>query len=165
MLLARSKLFTEDFLVPVHTVAAGRATLPQLGKLWSGTLVMNLLGGCAIMWVVMTALPELHNEMIEAAGHFVLSPLSLESFSLAVFAGAAMTLMTRMQQGTDSVGAKMVASVAAGFLITGFELFHSIVDSLLIFGAMHTTRTVFGYLDWLGWFACTPSATNSAGWS
>ena len=45
LLLARSELFTEGFLVPVTAVVAGRAGPAQLGKLWAGTLVGNLDGG------------------------------------------------------------------------------------------------------------------------
>jgi formate/nitrite transporter FocA (FNT family) len=48
LLLARSELFTEGFLVPVTAVVAGRAAPVQLGKLWGGTLVANLVGG----WLV-----------------------------------------------------------------------------------------------------------------
>jgi hypothetical protein len=33
------------------------------------------------------------------------------------------TLMTPMQQGTESVAAKLSAAVVAGFLLTGPELF------------------------------------------
>ena len=42
LLLGRSELFTEGFLVPVTTVAAKRASSRQLLKLWSGTLIANL---------------------------------------------------------------------------------------------------------------------------
>jgi formate/nitrite transporter FocA (FNT family) len=35
------------------------------------------------------------------------------------------------------------------------QLFHSILDSLLIFGALATGDAAFGYLDWLGWFGYT----------
>ena len=34
-------------------------------------------------------------------------------------------------------------------------MFHSILDSLLIFGALVTGEAPFGYLDWLGWFGYT----------
>ena len=34
-------------------------------------------------------------------------------------------------------------------------MFHSILDSLLIFGAMFTHHAPFGYLDWLTWFGYT----------
>jgi formate/nitrite transporter FocA (FNT family) len=65
------------------------------------------------------------------------------------------TLMTRMQHGTDSVPAKIAAAVAAAFLLAGLRLFHSILDSLLIFGALATGNAPFGYLTWLGWFGYT----------
>lgn len=162
LLLGHSELFTEDFLVPITAVVAKRATWRQLGKLWSGTLLMNLVGGWSIMWVVIAGFPELHDLTIEAAAHFVESPLSLRTFALALLAGLAITLMTRMQTGTESTGAKMVASVAAGFLLVGLELFHSVVESLLVFGALHTGRAPFDYLDWLGWFGYA-AAGNAIG--
>ena len=52
LLLARSELFTEGFLVPVTAVVAGRASVGQLAKLWGGTLVANLVGGWLVMWLV-----------------------------------------------------------------------------------------------------------------
>lgn len=43
--LAHSELFTEDFLVPVNAIAAGHGTWWQLVRLWTVTLVTNLIGG------------------------------------------------------------------------------------------------------------------------
>ena len=155
LLLGRSELFTEGFLVPVTTVAAKRASIAQLFKLWGGTLVANLVGGWVIMWLIMAAFPKLHDQTRESASHFVTAPLSVQSFSLAVLGGMAITLMTRMQHGTDSIPGKIAAAVAGAFLLAGLQLFHSILDSLLIFGALATGDAPFGYGDWLGWFAYT----------
>lgn len=155
LLLGRSELFTEGFLVPITTVAAKRASVAQLLKLWSGTLFANLLGGWVLMWLIMTGFPDLHAQTVESATHYALAPLSLETFSLAVLGGAAITLMTRMQHGTDSMGGKIAAAVAGAFLLAGLQMFHSILDSLLIFGALQTGEATFSYLDWLGWFAYT----------
>ena len=155
LLLGRSELFTEGFLVPVTTVAAKRASIAQLFKLWGGTLVANLVGGWVIMWLIMAAFPKLHDQTLESASHFVTAPLSVQSFSLAVLGGMAITLMTRMQHGTDSIPGKIAAAVAGAFLLAGLQLFHSILDSLLIFGALATGDAPFGYGDWLGWFAYT----------
>ncbi|HLN76555.1 MAG TPA: formate/nitrite transporter family protein [Nocardioidaceae bacterium] len=155
LLLGRSELFTEGFLVPVTTVAAKRATTAQLGKLWGGTLLANLFGGWIVMGLIMVCYPDLHAQAIESAEHFATAPLSLQSFALAVLAGAAITLMTRMQHGTDSMPAKIAAAVAGAFLLAGLEMFHSILDSLLIFGALNTGEAPFGYLDWLQWFSYT----------
>jgi formate/nitrite transporter FocA (FNT family) len=44
--------------------------------------------------------------------------------------------------------------VVGAFLLYGLQLFHSILDSLLIFGAIHAGVQV-DYLDWLGWFGYT----------
>jgi formate/nitrite transporter FocA (FNT family) len=152
LLLGKSELFTEGFLVPVTAVAAKRASLAQLGKLWAGTLLANLVGGWLIMWLIVQAYPSLEKTIIELAAHFATAPLTVETFSLSVLGGAAITLMTRMQHGTDSMPAKIAAAVAGAFLLAGLEMFHSILDSLLIFGALITGQAAFGYGDWLGWF-------------
>ncbi len=151
LLLARSELFTEGFLVPVTAVVARRASWPQLGKLWGGTLVANLVGGWLVMWLIVHALPPLGATAIESATTFVEAPLDLQSLCLAFLAGSAITLMTRMQQGADTEGGKIVAAVAGAFLLAGLVLFHSILDSLIIFGALHAGAP-FGYGDWLAWF-------------
>ena len=155
LLLGRSELFTEGFLVPVTTVAAKRASVGQLLKLWSGTLIANLVGGWLIMWLIMTAYPKLHAQTIEAGTHFATAPLSAETVALSLLGGMTITLMTRMQHGTDSTFGKIAAAVAGGFLLAGLQMFHSILDSLLIFGALITGQAPFGYLDWLGWFGYT----------
>jgi formate-nitrite transporter family protein len=155
LLLGRSELFTEGFLIPVVTVVAKRARARQLAKLWLGTLAANLAGGWIIMWLIVLAFPALHEELVKSGTHFATAGLSAETFALAVLAGMVITLMTRMQQGTDDMPAKILAAVAGGFLLAGLEMFHSILDSLLIFGALHTGDATFGYGDWLQFFSYT----------
>lgn len=154
LLLAKSELFTEGFLVPIAAVAAKEASIGQLLKLWGGTLAMNLIGGWAFMWIVVQAFPQWKPELEAAARHFVEAGFSLQSVCLALLGGSTITLMTRMQHGTDSDTAKIMAAVAGGFLLAGLQLFHSILDSLLIFGAIHAGVPV-DYMDWLGWFGYT----------
>ncbi len=152
LLLARSELFTEGFLLPVTAVVAGRASWAQLGKLWSGTLVANLIGGWLFMWVIAHGFPELGATMVESAAYFVESPLDLRAVCLSFLGGAVITMMTRMQNGTSADGAKIVAAIAGAFVLAGLQLFHSILDSLLVFGAIHTGTAPFGYGEWLAWF-------------
>jgi formate/nitrite transporter FocA (FNT family) len=150
LMLARSELFTEGFLVPVTAVVAKRAGLAQLGKLWAGTFVANLAGGWVVMWLVVHALPELGATAVESALTFVDAPLDLTSVCLALLAGAFITLMTRMQHGAASEAGKLAAAVAGAFLLAGLVLFHSVLDSLIIFGAIHAGGPV-SYADWLAW--------------
>lgn len=151
LLLAKSELFTEGFLVPLAAVAAKEATVGQLLKLWGGTLLGNLVGGWLFMWLVMQAFPQWHEMVIETGAQFALEPLSVQSAALAILGGSTITLMTRMQHGTDSMPAKIVAAMGGGFLLAGLPLFHSVLDSLLIFGAIQAGAP-YGYLEWLSWF-------------
>jgi formate/nitrite transporter FocA (FNT family) len=149
LLLAQSELFTEGFLVPVSAVVARKATVRGLFKLWGVTIVANLIGGWIITWLLMLGFPELHATAIKAAGHFVNLGFSTQSFALAVLAGIAMTMLTWMQNATESVTAKLVAAWAIAWLLAGGQLYHSILDSLLMFAALHTGHAPFGYLAWL----------------
>ncbi|MBB3083050.1 formate/nitrite transporter family protein [Geodermatophilus sabuli] len=161
LMLAKSELFTEGFLVPVTAVVAGRASAAQLGKLWAGTLVANLVGGWVVMWLVVHALPGVGATAIESGRTFVDAPLDLEAVCLSLLAGAFITLMTRMQHGADSEAGKLAAAVAGGFLLAGLVLFHSILDSLILFGAIHAGAP-YGYGEWLAWFWYT-TLLNVAG--
>lgn len=162
LLLGKTELFTEGFLVPVVTVASKRATGGSLAKLWGGTLVANLAGGWVMMWLIVWAFPDLHGQLVKSASVYATAPFGGRMVCLTILAGAVMTLLTRMQHGTDDMPAKIVAAVAAAFLLVGTELFHSILDSLLIFGALHTGDAPFTYLDWLR-FVVVAIAGNMVG--
>ena len=150
LLLAHSELFTEDFLLPVMAVFAGRGRVRHLVRLWTATLLTNLLGGWLFMWVAVQAFPEFREVLVETARHFVESPLDARAVALALLGGMVITLLTRMHRGTDSDGVRVFASLAAGFLLAGLGLFHSVLDSILIFGAIHAGAAI-GYLDWIAW--------------
>ncbi|MDE3203741.1 MAG: formate/nitrite transporter family protein [Acidobacteriota bacterium] len=147
--LARSELFTEDFLVPVSTVIARQARLRMLLRLWVGTLVANLAGGWIFTWFIIEGFPQVHRTAIESGTFYVHLGLGLRAFSLAVLGGAVITMMTWMQHSSDHVLARVVAAVGAGFLLGGLRLNHAIVNSLLIFAALQTGHASFGYAQWL----------------
>lgn len=163
LLLAHSELFTEGFLVPVAAVAAGEATVADLLRLWGGTLVANLVGGWLTMWLAVLAFPAYQPTLIELGAHYADAGFTLESVALGVLAGATITLLTRMQNGTDEPVAQMLAAVAIGFVLAGLQMFHSIFDSLILFGAIHTGAAPYGYVDWLGFMAYTVPANMAGG--
>ncbi len=154
LLLAHSELFTENFLMPVGAVIAKEGSLAQLAKLWIGTLVANLAGGWVFVWIVMQAFPQWSATVSESAHHYVDAPFSLQTAALAVLGGSTITLMSRMQQGTEDDVARIVATMIGGFLLAGLQLFHSILDSLLIFAAIQSGADI-DYGQWLGWFGYT----------
>ncbi|MFB9239398.1 formate/nitrite transporter family protein [Plantactinospora siamensis] len=150
LLLARSELFTENFLVPVAAVAARHGTLLELARLWAVALVTNLAGGWLVAWLITRGLPELRETAIEVGTHYGHLGINLRSFTLAVLAGMVITLMTRMQHATDNLGVRIVPALLFGALLAGGQLFHSVLDSILMFTALLAGRAPFGYLDWLG---------------
>ncbi len=154
LLMARSELFTENFLVPVIAAAATPGSWFALARLWVVTLIVNLLGGLAVAAIAMVALPQLHKSAVTSGSHFAHLGVSARSFCLAVLAGAVLTLMTRMQHSTESLGVKIVPAVVMPFVLVGGQLFHSVLDSILMFAGLVTGHADYGWLDWLralGW--------------
>ena len=152
LLLARSELFTENFLVPVVAVAAARDSVPKLARLWLATLVCNLIGGGLMSWLIVEGLPDLKGTARAVGKHYAQLGVNGHSFALAVLAGAVITLMTRMQHSTDSLGVQLVPAVLFGALLAGASLFHCILDSLFMFAALFSGAQ-FGWLDWFGEFS------------
>ncbi|WFE39300.1 formate/nitrite transporter family protein [Micromonospora sp. WMMD998] len=150
LLLARSELFTENFLVPVTAVVARRKSFGSLLRLWAVTLAGNLVSGWLLAWLIVTGLPALRETAIESGRFYADLGVNLRSFVLAVLAGMVITLMTRMQHATESLGVQLVPALLFGALLAGGQLFHSVLDSILMFAALATGHAPFGYLDWLG---------------
>lgn len=146
--LARSELFTENFLVPVVAVVARRGTLLDLARLWAITLLTNLLGGWVVTGLVMVGFPALRASAIEAAHSYVALGFGWSAFALALVGGMLITLMTHLQHATESDGIRLVPAVLAGFLLGAGKVNHAIVASLICFAALQAGAP-FGYLDWL----------------
>ena len=150
LLLAKSELFTENFLVPVISVVAKVGTLSQLVRLWAVTLGANLVAGFAMSGLIVVAMPDVHDAAVQAGSHYAHLGVSWRSFFLAVLAGAVITLLTRMQHATEALGPQIVAAVMMSFVLVGAQLFHSVLDSILMFCGLLTGEADYGWLDWLG---------------
>ncbi len=150
LLLANSELFTENFLVPVICVVAKVGTLTQLVRLWAVTLAANLVAGFAMAGMIVVALPEVHEVAVKAGSHYAHLGVSWRSFFLAVLAGAVITLLTRMQHATENLGVRLVPAVLMSFVLVGAQLFHSVLDSILMFAGLLTGSADYDYLNWLG---------------
>ncbi|MDY6050030.1 MAG: formate/nitrite transporter family protein [Corynebacterium sp.] len=149
--LAHAELFTEGFFYPVVAVFSKRGTIGDLARLWVFTLLTNLLSGWVIIGFITVAFPQFHPLLAESAHHFLDIGLSWQGAALAILAGMAITLMTRMHAGSDHPVAVVAASIAGGIVLAGGSLFHSVLDSILIFGAIWSGAEGVTYLDWLGW--------------
>lgn len=145
---ASSELFTENFFIPVVTVMARQARLRMLGRLWAGTLIANLVAGWVLMWLVVHGLPRVADvARVDGRYYAHLGP-DVRSFALSMLGGAVITLMTWMQKSTESMAARTVPAVVAGFLIAAARLDHAIVASLVMFAGLIAGHAGFGYLRW-----------------
>jgi formate/nitrite transporter FocA (FNT family) len=154
LLLARSELFTENFLVPVTARIAGHGSWFQLGRLWLITMAANLVGGLVMAAMVIDSVPGLRPTAASLGRYYATLGISWHSLLLAVLAGVVITLMTRMQHSTDELGPQLVAAVSMSFVLVGARLFHSILDSIFMFAGLLAGHASYTWADWagaLGW--------------
>ncbi|MDP8968943.1 MAG: formate/nitrite transporter family protein, partial [Actinomycetota bacterium] len=149
LMMGKSELFTENYLVPVAAVVAHKATMWSLWRLWIGTAAMNLVGGWVFTWLIMAALPRLTSTAVKVAEFYPKLGLGWAAFALGIVGGAVITVMTWMEHGSDTQLGRIVAAVVAAFLLAVSPLNHVIVVSLEMFAALHVGAP-FGYADWLG---------------
>ncbi len=137
IVVGRSELFTENFLVPVTALRRGRLSWVKLAQLWTISPVMNLLGGIALVLIVssegvlpegaapaLVDIAERHGEL----GHW-------SAFLSAIVGGALITVMTWMVEGVGTVGGRIIVAWSAGALLALASLNHVIVVTLeLVFG-------------------------------
>src|SRR3954466_6130699 len=148
--MARSELFTEDFLVPVGTVIARQAPLRSLFRLWGAPAAGNLVGGWIFTLLIIDGFPDVEKTAADAGAYYVDLGIGWGAFAPPLLGGSVITLMTWMQHATESLGVRLVPAVTTGFLLAGLQLNHAIVASLIIFAGLHTHHTSYGYLDWAG---------------
>ena len=136
IVVGRSELFTENFLVPITGLSRRRGSWLKLGELWLVSLVMNLAGG-ALMAVVLTSHGVLRtgtrDALVRLAEHIAhYSPGT--SFLSGLVAGALMTLMTWFVEGAaESAGVRIVMAWAVGFVLVLGASNHAIVGTLELF--------------------------------
>lgn len=129
LIVGRSELFTEGFLVPFAGLANGRSTPAQLGKLWICTAAGNL-GAIFLVALALTRAGLVPPETLAAAGamadtfaerDFVAALLS------AIIAGTLMTLLTWLALAVERDTARIMIALLVGFLLALPTLNHAIV--------------------------------------
>ena len=147
LMLAKSELFTENFLVPVAAVVAKKGSPYGLGRLWTTTLICNLAAGWLIMALFMVAFPALRSTANELADAYANLGFTWHAFALAIVGGVLITVMTHLEQATESDGVKLVPAVVVGTLLALGHINHAIVASLICFAAL-VAGAQFGYAEW-----------------
>ena len=132
IVVGRSELFTENFLVPITGLDRTRRSALKLAELWTFSPILNVLGGTALI-LVLTAHGVLPHgsgtEFRTLIAHY--DTLSARAaFLSAIGAGALITLMTWLVEGADSMWIRVVSAWIGGSLLALATLDHVIIDTV-----------------------------------
>jgi formate/nitrite transporter FocA (FNT family) len=152
VIVGRSELFTENFLIPVLGVLKPQRGPFSLAQVWGLSWVGNLIG-CALMALVLSV-PEalgvpIHKGYMEYAA-YKLSVPPLATLVSGVLAGTVMTVLTWLLLALQDPVGKVLAIFAAGYVLFAANLSHSIVGASVLFVGFLPAHKTFGQLAvWL----------------
>jgi formate/nitrite transporter FocA (FNT family) len=137
IVVGRSELFTENFLVPVTGLVRGYITKVKLAELWIISPICNIAGGTALILVasVHGVLPQGTGETLVKIAEGFDANSAWTAFCSAIIGGALITAMTWLVEGVGSIGGRIVCAWIGGVLLTLGSINHVIVVTLeMIFG-------------------------------
>jgi formate-nitrite transporter family protein len=152
VILGRSELFTENFLIPVAAVINRERTLGSLLLLWLISWIGNLVG-CAGTTALLLV-PEAIGDTIRL-GYTTYATAKLETPPLgvlasSVLAGGVMTGMTWVLLSVEHPVARIIAIFASGFVLFAANMAHSIVSaSVLMVGIVGSDHSLLDLGAWM----------------
>ncbi len=151
LLVGKSELFTENFLLPVTGVIERRGSVRQLLSLWSVSLVFNLIGALVFAFLISRpgVLPDAPAQrLIELADRVVAYPF-WTAFVKALFAGWLMTILTWLLLAAEGMGPRLLIMWLIGTLVILGEFTHVIISGAEVFMAILLGAPIT-VGDWLG---------------
>lgn len=152
VVVGRSELFTENFLIPVVAVPGSSSRVWPLLRVWSLAWVSNL-AGCAAMAVLISIPHSFGHPILVGYEHYTAYKLAVPAPSLfvsAIFAGLTMTVMTWLLVAVRNPVGKMMVIWAAGYVLFATNMSHVIVSAAIIFvgftAAHHSALDVARYI-------------------
>jgi formate-nitrite transporter family protein len=139
VILGRSELFTENFLVPVVAVLRRDVPPSALLKLWSLSWLGNM-AGCFLMAVLISVPQAIGKPILGGYTAYASYKLDLPAVGVlfsAVLAGMVMTVLTWLMSAIVNAVVKVLAIWAAGYAIFATNLSHTVVSASLVFTGFH----------------------------
>jgi formate/nitrite transporter FocA (FNT family) len=130
ILVGRSELFTENFLVPIAALLRGRGRAADLAVLWTVTMVGNVVG-ILLLAAILTRAGLVPPEALAAAGILADTFASRDlaaAFLSAVVAGTTMTLLTWMSEAVELDVSRIMLALMIGFVLAVPSLNHAVVS-------------------------------------
>ncbi|MGH7903872.1 MAG: formate/nitrite transporter family protein [Candidatus Dormibacteraceae bacterium] len=152
VIVGRSELFTENFLIPVVAVLGRERTIRSLLEVWALSWAGNLLG-CGAIAALLSVPDAIGVPILTGYQHYTAYKLSLPApglFVSALIAGMTMTVLTWLLLALRHPIGKIIAIWAIGYVIFATNLSHVIVSSAILFvgfaRANHSLLDVFRYI-------------------
>lgn len=144
VILGRSELFTENFLIPVVSIVKTERSAGPLAKLWAISWAGNMLGclGSAVLLTFPEAIgAPIHDGYAMYADYKLGLPLT-GVFVSALLAGAVMTTLTWALVSVEHTVGRILVIGAGGYVLMAANLSHSIVSaSALLVGFTSTSHS------------------------
>jgi len=137
IVVGRSELFTENFLVPVLGLSRGWITKVKLAELWILSPILNIVGGTVLVLILSVdgVLPDGSAKTISQIAEHFADNGPLTAFCSAIVGGALITVMTWLIEAVGSIGGRILCAWIGGVLLTLGSFNHVIVVTLeMIFG-------------------------------
>ena len=155
LLIGKSELFTENFLLPVTTVLAKKTKINKLFKLWGLTLAGNM-GGIFLFAIVIASslgllLPVFVIDHIHTVAHSYMSRSPYIMVLSGIFAGWLITLMTWLLIASSGTLARIIIIWTVGFMIYIGSFSHIVVASSEILISINSGSGM-SYIPWLAEF-------------
>ncbi len=149
--IGRAELFTENFLIPVGAVVAGRAPGSDLLRMWGLTLVANFAG--LLLFAAMFAVDGVLEPSTHEAAGVLADTLgqrdNLPALLSAIAAGTIMTLFTWVAAAAEGSAGRIISALIVGFILAAPSLNHAVVSfGEMSFGILAGTASI-GWTDLL----------------
>jgi formate/nitrite transporter FocA (FNT family) len=145
VILGRSELFTENFLIPVVSVIKTERGPAPLAKLWAISWVGNMLGciGAALLLLFPEAIGTPIRDGYSMYTDYKLGLPLTGVFVSALLAGAVMTTLTWAIVSVEHTVGRILVIAAGGYVLMAANLSHSIVSaSALLVGFTSTSHSL-----------------------
>jgi formate-nitrite transporter family protein len=150
IVVGRSELFTENFLVPIAGLELrDRRSWWKLVELWTATPVINVAAGALLVLLLTThgVLPDGTGTAIVDAADALAANGTLAAFFSAVLGGALITAMTWFVEGSETMGGRILLAWIVGSLLALGSFNHVIVATIeLLFATRYGGHVGWGHL-------------------
>ena len=137
LVIGRTELFNENFVAPAAKAVDQDDSwmLRSLGRLWTVTLVFNLIGGFlfAFVFAVDGVLPSGSAHALARTAEGIVHRPIPGMFASAIVGGALVSLLSYLLEAVNSVRSRITLAYIVGFLLALGPFDHVIVTAVHVF--------------------------------